>query len=281
MPQSSRQAVHIAVVGSVNLDLIVRTQRLPCAGETVGDGEFEALPGGKGANVAVAARGLGAQVDLWACVGTDNNADAALAIARGIGVNLDHVRRIEESATGVALINVSADGENQIAVAPGANREFSSEYLDGLQAQAIIGQFEVPLAVLAHAWQTSGAYKCLNPSPVGHDLSPLLPSTDLVIVNEGEFTHYRHDLEHHHGLVAVTLGADGAALYRNGAKIAQAAAPAVEVIDTTGAGDTFTAALVVALTQGVAPADALQFACNIGAHATTRRGAQTALPIHS
>lgn len=272
------QSRSISVVGSVNLDFTIRTQTLPIPGETIGQGEFFQSPGGKGANVAVALQRLGATAELWACVGEDVFADAALDIVNREGVSTKNVRRIAEAPTGIAFINVATSGENQIAVASGANMHISSGHMGAIEADALITQFEIPKLIVDSVVASFKSFTCVNCSPVGPPLAPLLPHADLLIFNEREFAFYENELSSFAGLVAVTFGALGAKLFEGRNLIAQAAPLSVNAIDTTGAGDSFAAALTLALIEGAPPREALQFACTVGALTTTKLGAQTASP---
>lgn len=269
----------ITVVGSINLDLVGRGERLPMPGETVLGGVFAQHPGGKGANQALAARRLGADVSMVGCVGNDTNADAALALLRADGVDLTHCRVSATAPTGVALIAVSEAGENQILVAPGANAELSlsdlPEQIDG----ALIAQFEVPLNTVAIAAKRTEGLVCLNLAPAMEAEEDLLRRADLLIVNETEAAFYGRDrLLSFNKMVALTLGSEGAVLFDKGSEVAAARPPATRVVDTTGAGDTFVAALTVALMEGADAGKALMFACAAGARAVSIEGAQPSLP---
>ena len=268
----------LSVLGSVNLDLIVQTRVLPKAGETVTGGIYTALPGGKGANVAVAAKRLGAETELIAAVGDDDYAAQALVNLDAEGVYLDAVTRVE-AHTGLAFITVSEDGENQIAVASGANAAFAPSHLPKLCSDVLITQFEIPVAVIEAALEGYASFVAVNASPVRDGVEAILARADLIIVNEGEAAAF--NLSDHAGLVAVTLGAKGAELRRGGQVVATAMPPKVEVVDTTGAGDAFAAALTVALAEGQSEANALEFACAVGALTTTKLGTQTASPTRA
>ena len=268
----------LTVLGSINLDLIVRVKALPKAGETVTGGDYTALPGGKGANVAVAAKRLGAETEIMAAVGKDAYAAQALENLKREGVYLDAVRRVE-AHTGLAFITVSEDGENQIAVASGANAAYAPSDVPKLCSDVLITQFEIPAAVIEAALEGYTGFVAVNASPVRGGVEAILQRADLIIVNEGEAAHY--DLAAHEGLVAVTLGAKGAELRKNGDLIAKAVPPKVDVVDTTGAGDAFAAALTVALAEKQTPQEALDFACAVGALTTTKLGTQTASPTRA
>jgi ribokinase len=269
----------IVVVGSVNLDFVATVDKLPVAGETVSGAELNRFPGGKGANQALAARRLGADVSLVARVGDDTNADEALALLSAGEVDLSACDRDAAVPTGVALIAVSADGENQIVVAPGANRQLRPEMLSLPVADGLICQLEVPVETLLHAATTFAGFFCINLAPAMPVPDALIQRADLLVVNETEAAFYGAALTSCNGLLATTFGAAGAALSRNGATIAKARSPEIEAVDTTGAGDTFTAALTVALLDGMEAQSALEFACAAGAAAATKQGAQPSLPF--
>ncbi len=270
--------MRIAVVGSVNLDLVASVATLPAPGETVTNATLARHPGGKGANQALAARRLGAEVTLIACVGDDGHATAALRLLRAAGVALQHCVTDPTLPTGVALIVVAAGGENQIVVAPGANRALQPAHLPVLDFDALIVQLEIPAAtVLAAATRASG-WVTVNLAPATAVDPALLRRADLIVVNETEAQYYGATLQHLPGLVALTLGARGAQLLRGGDVIARAAPPAVQVVDTTGAGDCFVAALTLALLEKQPAERALRFACAAGALAASRSGAQPSMP---
>lgn len=267
----------IAVIGSVNLDIVAKAAKLPAPGETVTGATLHRFPGGKGANQALAAQRLGADVRLVACVGNDVAADEALALLRDGGVDLGSVASTDRP-TGTALIAVAPDGENQIVVAPGANRCLTADIAGVPDADALICQLEVPADTIA---AVAGAYQgffCINLAPARHVDVSVLQRADLVVVNETEAAWYGDSLSACHGMIATTRGAGPATLERDGQVIAEASPPAVDAIDATGAGDTFTAALTVASAEGQSAFDALRFACAAGAAATTKMGAQPALP---
>jgi ribokinase len=256
----------IVVVGSVNLDLVARCERLPRPGETVTDATFQQIPGGKGANQAVACARLGADVRLVAAVGSDSFAEEALAGLHGAGVELD-LRR-PGAPTGIALIVVDAAGENEIVVAPGANALLAGFELP--PADAVLCQLEVPDEAVISAWEQCAGLFCLNAAPA----RAIAVDADLTVVNRYELDA----LAREDGLVALTLGAAGAVLLEDGTEVARAAPPAVEAVDGTAAGDAFTACLLVSLLEERSYDDALRRACAAGALAASRFGAQPSLP---
>ena len=254
-------AVALTVIGSINLDLVARVERLPRAGETISGSSFGRFPGGKGANQAVAAALLGAHVRLIGAVGDDPLAEEALAGLRAAGVELE-LERVD--TTGIALIVVAADGENQIVVIPGANAAVTPVSPRG----AVLCQLEVPDAVVAAAAREADFF-ALNAAPA----RPVEVVPDLLIVNRLE-----HEVVSRGKLVAVTYGAEGAALYEDGVEVARATPPRVQSVDGTAAGDAFAACLVVSLLEGRPRDEALRRACAAGALAASRLGAQPSLP---
>lgn len=268
----------IVVIGSVNLDLAATVSRLPLPGETVTGAELNRFPGGKGANQALAARRLGCDVQLIARTGDDGTADEALALLREGGVDLSGCERDNSNPTGIALICVAPSGENHIVVAPGANAAMQPETLRLPEADALICQLEIPEATIALAASQFDGFFSANLAPAKRIDVTILQRADLVVVNETEAAWYGDTLNACTGMIATTFGADGAELTLNGASLARSQSPSVQAVDTTGAGDTFTAALTVALVEGMSHGDALEFACAAGAAATLKKGAQPSLP---
>src|SRR6266536_2703493 len=250
------------------------------AGQPVGATRFARVPGGKGANQALAARRLGSGVRLVAAVGDDPVADEALALLRAGGVDLSRVRRVAGQPSGLALITVDAAGENTIVVVGGANAVLEVEPADLAAADAVLCQLEVPMSAVAAAAQCSpaGALFCLNAAPAGavRVLDEVLDRADLVVANRAE----RAALPELAGarLLAVTAGEDGAVLVEQHREADRAAAPRVSVVDGTAAGDAFVAALALGLRGGLGRTAALRRACAAGAVAATRAGAQPSLP---
>jgi ribokinase len=256
----------ITVVGSINLDLVARCERLPRPGETVTGATFSRYPGGKGANQAVACARLGADVTMIGAVGSDPLAEEALAVLREAGVSLQ--LQTSESPTGIAVIVVDEAGETEIVVAPGANSDLDEVALP--EHDAVLCQLEVPDAAIEAAWEGCTGVFCLNAAPARSvSIDP-----DLTVVNRYELDLLRR----RDGLVAVTVGAEGAILLEDGEEVARAEPPEVDVVDGTAAGDAFTACLLVSLLEERAHADALRRACAAGALAASRHGAQPSLP---
>ncbi|MDQ3734382.1 MAG: ribokinase [Actinomycetota bacterium] len=270
--------MRVTVVGSVNLDLVAGVSRLPEPGETIGDATLARVPGGKGANQALAAARLGAEVRLLAAVGRDENADLALALLAAGGVDLTGIWRTDVP-TGIALITVDPAGDTTIVVVSGANATLQLEPSELADADAVICQLETPVDTVAAAAEAAPAFFCFNPSPAALVPESIVVRADLIVANRQEYEEIPGlDAAR---LVAVTHGADGAELRRDGERIAYARAPRVDAIDGTAAGDGFVAALVVGLLEGLEPEKALERACVAGAITATRAGAQPSLPTRS
>ncbi len=268
-------AVGVTVVGSVNLDLVAALPRLPDPGETLTTTGLTRVPGGKGANQALAARRLGLPVRLVAAVGTDPEADTALELLRSEGVALDGLQRVTEP-TGLALIAVDPAGETTIVVVSGANAALRIEAEDVAGAGAVVTVLEVPEHVVIAAAKHATGLFVLNAAPARPVPPEVLRRADLVVVNSAEYAAMT-------GLdaaraVAVTYGARGAVLLRNGTEVATTAPPPVSAVDGTAAGDAFVGAAVAGLLDGLSDVDLLTRACAAGALAATRSGAQPSLP---
>ena len=271
--QTPGRRPRVCVVGSINLDLVARCERLPRPGETVTDAVLERIPGGKGANQAVAAARLGARVTMIGRVGDDPFASEALAGLVEAGVELD-VETVG-APTGVALILVDGLGENLIAVAPGANDALRPDDVLVEPGAAVLCQLEVPAETVAAAARQATGFFCLNAAPARPAPAEGLRRADLVVVNRFEHEALGRTLP---GLVAITLGEEGAVLVEGGREIARARPPRVAAVDGTAAGDAFCAALLVSLLEERPPDEALRRACAAGALAASRPGAQPSLP---
>lgn len=273
--------MRITVVGSINLDFVAAAPKLPRAGETVTGATLARHPGGKGANQALAAQRLGAEVCLIGRVGRDAMAEEAMALLVADDVDVGGVAVDAEAPTGVALIAVEPHGENQIVVAAGANHRVGPEQLPQRLEGPLILQLELPIETVEAAVGRATDFVCVNLAPARPVSDLLLRRADLIVVNEGEAEFYGDALHHGGGRVVITRGAKGAALHQHGALIAEARPPHVRAVDATGAGDAFVGAITVALLEGMAPEAALRFACAAGALAATRPGAQPSLPTRA
>ena len=290
----------IVVIGSANTDMIVRTTHIPKAGETVLGNDFIQSRGGKGANQAVAAARLGAQVTFVARLGKDNLGQAAFAAYEKERINTSYIVWDEQAPTGVALIMIDSEGENIICVAPGANAKLLP--VDILKAEEAIKsadclllQLEIPLETVEYAIRLASKYHVrvvLNPAPMARLSEDLLKMVDVLTPNETEaarltgnhLSHPRdlaYDVNRKYGVrnVIVTMGKEGAVLSSlyNPSPIEVPAFP-VEALDATGAGDAFNGGLVVALARGDPLEEAVVYANAVGALATTKEGAQSSSP---
>lgn len=265
----------VTVVGSVNLDLVATLARLPRAGETLTASRLRKVPGGKGANQALAAARAGARVRLVAAVGHDGDAQAALELLRRDGVALDAVRALD-APTGLALIEVDEAGENTIVVVPGANGELRVSRDDVAGADAVLSVLEVPDAAVRAAAEHADGLFVLNAAPARPVAEDVLRRTDLVVVNRAEHAALP-DVDRARA-VAVTDGPRDAVLLRYGREVARTRPPQVGAVDGTAAGDAFVGVAVVGMLQRRRDADLLARACAAGALAATRHGAQPSLP---
>jgi ribokinase len=290
----------ICVIGSANLDFTVALPRLPRTGETVSSGTLLVNRGGKGANQAVAARRLGAEVRMIGCVGDDDSGGEIRRALREQGIGVDGIATTSDAATGTALIFVDREGRNQIGVAPGANHRLTVEMARAAEgaiawAEVVVSQLEVPVPVVRWALETArrhGVPTVLNPAPVQELSDELLSLVTYLTPNAGEVAALTgievRDLESGRqaaarlcergaGTVIITLGEQGA-LVCDGASAVHFEAFPVEAVDTTGAGDAFNGALAVGLAAGGSLEQVIPLASAAAALTCTRRGAQDALP---
>jgi ribokinase len=271
---SVRGPVTISVVGSINLDLVAELDRIPQPGETLTAIHYHRVPGGKGANQAVAAARLGADVRFVGAVGEDDFAQLAVQGLRDAQVDVSRVQVVRTS-TGIALILVG-DDDNQIVVVPGANHTLDPGRVDVGSPDAIISQLEILDAPIEAAIAESDAFFCLNAAPARAVSDKILQRADLIVANTYELDAIGSAPLG--ALLAVTLGAKGAFLLDEGEEVARATPPKVEAIDGTAAGDAFTACMVVSLLENRDREEALRRACAAGALAATKFGAQPSLP---
>ena len=267
----------IAVVGSINADLVVQMPKLPGRGETVSSAEPAWFPGGKGANQAVAAARMGGNVSMFGAIGADEPGQMCLSALKQSGVNVDAVVTVS-SPTSTALVMVEHSGENQIVVADGANQHASFNAAQISAADAVIVQFEIPESVIVEVGKAAKGIFCVNAAPVRELSDELASLIDVLIVNEHEYAQLG---EPKSGLVIVTAGAKEVVAYQNGEVVAKSQPPKVEALDTVGAGDTFVGAFVVAYASGKTLPDALDLACAASALSTLKLGAQSGMPTAS
>jgi ribokinase len=293
--------MHVLVVGSLNMDLVVRMPQIPRPGETLLGGVFKTFPGGKGANQAVAAARLGARVTMVGCVGSDAFGREMLEMLAAEGIDTTHIRVRPDFATGVALIQVDDHGQNSIAVASGANFQLTREDVENaIQSMddfdVLVMPLEIPVETVYAAAQVAsrrGAKVLLNPAPAQTLDRSLLELVDVLLPNEYEAalmaglpslqseadvrTAAKKLLTLGPQNVMITMGSRGAILFEENTESNVSAFP-VHVVDTTAAGDCFVGALAVALCEGKTLASAAEFASAAAAISVTRNGAQPSLP---
>ena len=293
-----QQQVAIIVVGSTMIDMMTYVERVPAAGETVVGTRFAQGFGGKGANQAVMASRLGADVSMVNCLGEDVYGDMTLDNLAREGIDTASVTRAAGVSSGVAPIWVEPDGTNRIIVVPGANDQLTPDQatraVEAAPAvQVVLGQFEVPQHVTAAAFAAAGrrgAVTILNPAPAAEVSPELLAVTDWLIPNEVEFASlargYGTDLPGVEDAaistvaagagvrLVVTLGADGAAICADGKHVTRVPSPVVNAVDTTGAGDAFVGAFAYGLARGLSSAVAADLGCRCASLSVTRRGTQ-------
>jgi ribokinase len=293
-------AAKIVVVGSTNVDMVVRTERIPRPGETVLGGSFSMVPGGKGANQAVAAARFGGEVTFVARVGSDPFGAEAVSGFQAEGIRTDFVVRDEEDSHGTALILVDQLGENAIAVAPGANARLSPEDVERAEeaiaaCDALLLQLEVPLPAVERAAALAkkhGKTVLLNPAPYLAVPESLLAQVDILTPNETEaemllgggeagmggiVNTAEELLRRGAGCVIVTLGKEGVFVVTPDAQY-HVPGRHVKTVDTTAAGDAFSGALAVCVAEGMEFREAVRYAVCASSISVTRLGAQPSLP---
>ncbi|NIK76516.1 ribokinase [Paenibacillus castaneae] len=289
----------IVVIGSLNMDIVTKTSRFPQAGETLTGEEVHFIPGGKGANQAVAAARLGAQTTMIGAVGNDAFGSTLLESLQVNNISVDKVKVIDEAATGVASVMLTSD-DNMIIVVPGANALYLPSNIEQLESvikdtDIVLLQLEIPIETVEAAAVLARKHNklvILNPAPA-QKLSPLLLNcVDVITPNRSELelltgydTSKGHLKEAMEALLAqgpkhvvTTLGEDGAAYKAFGKEMAALPSHRVPVVDTTGAGDAFNAGLAYALATGNELHQAIKFASQVSALAVTKFGAQEGMP---
>ncbi len=305
-PSNGRSAEHspvqVVVVGSLNMDLVVRVERLPRPGETIAGEHFSTIPGGKGANQAAAVARLGARSAMIGRVGDDAFGDQLRRSLVGFGVDVAHVAVTSECSSGVAVIGVERSGENAITIVAGANGSLTAADVEDVEeaiagAAVLLVQLEVPLKTVAAAVALArrhGVATVLDPAPVpAGGLPAELFTVDVLSPNQSEAEQLtgiaaadlagadraaRELLRRGAGRVVLKLGPEGALIVDGEGPSQHVAAFAADVVDTTAAGDAFTAAVAVGLAEGMPLVAAVRFGCAAGALATTVFGAQPAMP---
>ncbi len=292
---------HIIVVGSLNMDLVARASHLPIPGETVLGGDFQTIPGGKGANQAVGAARLGAHVTMIGQVGNDDFGEKLLSNLQSDGINTTHIFANSDVPSGVALITLDEQGQNSIVVASGANMSLTSEDVAAAFAEiekvdVVVLQLESPLDCVetaARLGQERGTKVVLNPAPAQPLPDNLLSLVDVLVPNESETSLLtglpvetleqakiaaNRLFERGVGAVVLTLGSRGALVVEQTSKEVYIPSHNVQVVDTTAAGDAFVAGLAVGLGEKMSLIESTKLGNATGALAVTKMGAQPAMP---
>jgi ribokinase len=302
MTSTTPSTTGICVVGSINMDLVLRAPRMPGLGETITGHEFLQVAGGKGANQAVAAARQGAQVSMIACVGADPNGQQSLTGLQQDGIDISHISVIPDCASGVAGIFVDDAGNNSIVIAPGANARLTPSHIAAAetligQSRILICQCETPLETVQAAIQTAhrhGVKVVFNPAPARTLPDDLLSLVSHLVVNETEAGQLSNIpvsdiasasragkslLERGVGCVVLTMGENGVCLC-TADQVQHLPAHQVKAVDTTAAGDTFVGAFATALAGGASEVEAAMQAQWCAALSVTRLGAQSSIPYH-
>ena len=292
---------HIVVVGSLNMDLVVRVPHMPIPGETVLGNDFQNIPGGKGANQAVGAARMGARVTMIGKVGNDEFGKALTKNLANEGVGISHISVDEKEATGIAMITLDQNGQNSIVVASGANMALKPEDIRTAwkkisDIDVLVMPLEVSLECVEEAVRlaTESSVKViLNPAPAQKLSDDLLKKVDVLVPNESETSLLtglavesiedakiaaKSLLEKGAGAIVLTLGSRGALLISENQPAIISTPYKVNVVDTTAAGDSFVAALSVVIVEGLPLENALRQATAAGALAVTKMGAQPCMP---
>ncbi|MFB3166713.1 ribokinase [Neobacillus sp. 179-C4.2 HS] len=281
----------VTVIGSINMDLVTSTNQIPKVGETVLGNSFHSIPGGKGANQAVAAARLGADVTMIAAVGNDSFGKTLVEHLTNEGINTENIIKVKDTSTGIASIIVS-EADNSIIVVPGANNHVTPEVIEKhenkiINSDIILLQLEISVESVIKAVELAkkhGVRTILNPAPIQKLPKELLEMVDYLTPNEHEqallfdsIGGTEEELAKYKEKCIVTKGSKGVMIYKNGEKI-EIPSFQVEAVDTTGAGDSFNGALAVALCDGLEIEEACRFANVVGAISVTKLGAQTGMP---
>lgn len=292
----------VCVIGSLNMDMVINAPRIPRMGETLHGRGFMTAPGGKGANQAVAASRLGADVLMMGCVGDDIFGNSLLKNLKENGVNISNIEKVKCVPTGIAVI-VLKDGDNFIILDSGANYSVTPQWINGVEpvireSEILLLQLEIPLEAVREAIKVArrnGVRVLLNPAPAYSLDDELLSMVDILTPNESECAiiagidvnsiedakkGIEYFLQKGVSQAVVTLGSRGV-VYNSGNSIVHKPVPSVKVVDTTAAGDSFSGALAVALTNGMSIDEAIDFANTVGTLTVMKSGAQTSLPTLS
>ena len=282
----------LAVVGSINMDMTVTAERIPLKGETLRGDSLSYIPGGKGANQAVAMAKLGADVEMFGCVGDDENGRKLIANMNLVGVKTDHIQVLKDVPTGIAMITVG-DNDNTIVVVPGANGKVDGNYVDSIKEELksfdmVVLQHEIPLETVHYLVNFCAENKIpvvLNPAPAAEVPMDIIEKVTYVTPNEHEAVLiFGNDLSTEELLkkypekLVITQGSRGVSTCLKSGEILTVPARPAKVVDTTGAGDTLNGAFSVKIAGGADMKTALTYANTAASLSTEKFGAQTGMP---
>ncbi|MDC0558797.1 ribokinase [Candidatus Izimaplasma bacterium] len=279
----------IVVIGSINIDLVTEAKNFPQKGETIVGNSFHTFFGGKGANQAVCAARLGIDVQFIGCVGDDINGVEAITNLSNNNIDVTAIRTIDDVSTGVAQITIAED-DNSIIIVKGANDYVTKDIIDEnldiiLRAELVLLQLEIPLKTVEYIidiCHKNGIRTVLNPAPAVKLSNEILDKVTYITPNETEYDflfngNYTEGLERYPNKLIVTQGANGVDYY-NGEEIVTIKAHKVDVVDTTGAGDSFNAALCVGIVKRMSLSEAISFGNKVASYSIKKLGAQTSMP---
>lgn len=282
----------LAVVGSINMDMTVTAERIPLKGETIKGDSISYIPGGKGANQAVAMAKLGAEVEMFGCVGNDDNGQRMLDNLKQVGVKTEHIKIAENVPTGIAMITVG-DNDNTIVVVPGANAEVDKKYVDDIKeylmsCDMVVLQHEIPLETVHYVVEVCAEKKIpvvLNPAPAAAVPMEIIEKVTYVTPNEHEAVLIFGDelsaeelLKQYPEKLIITQGSRGVSACLKSGEILNVPARPARVVDTTGAGDTLNGAFSVRIAAGTDLKQALVYANTAASLSTEKFGAQSGMP---
>lgn len=284
----------ISVVGSINMDMTVKAERIPLKGETLKGDDLQYIPGGKGANQAVAMAKLGADVEMFGCVGDDGAGASLLQNLKSVGVTTDHIQVVEGVPTGIALITVG-DNDNTIIVVAGANNCVTPEYVESikeelLKSDVVVMQHEIPQETIEYVISLcyeNGVKVVLNPGParpvrqeIIEKVTYLTPNEHEAVILFGTELSTEELLKKYPEKLLITQGSKGVSMCLESGEVLLVPARKANVVDTTGAGDTLNGAFTVQIAKGESVKDALRFA-NVAASLSTEKfGAQGGMPTY-
>lgn len=282
----------LAVVGSINIDMTVTAERIPLKGETLMGDSIRYIPGGKGANQAVAMAKLGAEVEMFGCIGNDSNGQKMIDNMKSVGIKTDNIKVLEDVPTGIAMITVG-ENDNTIIVVPGANGKVDKSYVDSIKDSLqtydmVILQHEIPLETVHYIVEFCAEKNIpvvLNPAPAAKVPMEIIEKVTYLTPNEHEAVLIFGDeltteelLKKYPEKLLITQGSRGVSTCLKSGEILTVPARPAKVADTTGAGDTLNGAFSVQIAKGASMKDALTFANTAASLSTEKFGAQTGMP---